>query len=380
MSEPQHKHRDATSLDALSQARPGAPGLRLQRAAMGASLAFVGVASAVLLWQFVRPIPHPAPGLEPVQPTIAAVDPPGVLTSAQSMADRRDTLAALADAGNIFAPDRKPWPTSATAAGDSEKNQTTTVILGGGASASQPPPERDDSGRLDLSQVILTPVTNKLPPALFREASAMRVEIIFGAVMPTPEQSQLGAVVRVGKIAQVVREGGTITTEGDGWFVFAIDPYSDRVIVSRDGYNVELRLHDAINAPLIAGVSTAQRPSPLLGVQAHRIAVANVTADQVRAELTAAGLAPWEIDTVLRLAQREDEPKKTDDIANVARKESASKTDGEARPAGSPPAVPTDIAALLKMMATGHAPGAPVKPAPPAPKPDAPKPDAPKSR
>jgi len=272
------------------------------------------------------------------QPTIAAApvasSAPLWIDRPAAVAARRQLLAALAEGGNVFAPDRKPWPLPRT-----EPEEAPAVTLG--AEPPPPPPVRDEGGRLALEAIPLTPISNKLPPALYNQARSMKLEVLFGQQRPSRDQPDLGAVVRVGGAAQLVREGGELTVEDGAWRVLAIDPGKSRLILSRDGYNVELAL------PRPTAVETAVAAAQPLGARAP--VVVERSLEQARSELRAAGLAEWEIEAALRLAQRLDAQAKQ---PAAGAKGQVAATPGSAPKVTAPPA----LAELLKLMATGQAP------------------------
>lgn len=369
MSQPRDASSDVAADDLRAALAPaGAPGLRLERWALVGSVGMLAIAAGALIWRIVAPLPAPARTLAPSVPPIIAAAPGAALPgAAASVEARRALLDALTGAGNVFAPDRRPWPEPAPAAREGGQGAAAITL---GAEPAEPPPVRDDRGGLDLSAIKLTPVSNQLPPALFKEASAMRLEVLFGAVASSVEQPSLGAAIRRGEAHGVYHEGDEIPGESDAWRLLAIDLDNERVILTRQGYNVELRLRSRGEAAVVAAApGSADSARTDAGGDARSApTVSRAAPEAVRAALQAAGLEDWEIEAVLRLAQR---PEARDAAKPVAQAPASSEGPGDgetASPAAKPPVVPGDIAALIRMMATGQAPTAAPKPAPQQPK------------
>ncbi|RMD66544.1 MAG: hypothetical protein D6824_00645 [Planctomycetota bacterium] len=323
-----------------------------------ARLAWLGAAAVLTaagggaLWALWAPLPGqlgPAsapPSGEEAQPIVAASpsmqDVDAVLFSEEghaTLARRQHLLNLLREGGNIFAANRQPWPEPAEQA---QEEQTPAVTLG--APPPPPPTLRDDDGRLSLESIPLTPISNKLPPALYQQVKAMKLEVLYGQESPSRSQPQLGAVVRVAGSPQLVHEGEEIAGENGAWRVLAIDMRNNRVILSRDGYNVALVMPGAASDAVAVAAQKLETPS-----RSRRPVVVKRSVDEARSELSAAGLAQWEIEAVLRLAQRLD-----DESAATAPTTQASPGQGTAAPAKV--AAPPALAELLKLMATGQAP------------------------
>lgn len=311
--------------------RVGGAGAALRAATVGAAFALLGA----VVWVSVaalRPMPEPEIAEPPAPATIAA---PALASATLESRDR--LLGALASAGNIFAPDRLPWPApkQEAASGDTAEaapDSSSPTAAATPASA----PVKIGGGAASAPAYDSIPVSAAPPPAIERDLKKLRlrgvyrdggsrVALITGA--GTPPNSARAQPRRVGE-----------TFGEESWTVVAIDDARPRVILSRAGVNVELAMRDLGDA--IARTSSrpaVAQPAP------PPVVVHTRTVEQARAELLAAGVDPALVEETLSLSA---------DIAIAGAPEPARAPTIESIPRAS-----EEMMELLKMMSAGS--GAP---------------------
>jgi len=281
----------------------------------------------------------------------APIDPPARTPAPWASSDsseRATALAMLTAAGNIFAPDRAPWPERALADAGVEAPEDPAAPADAppepvavAADPSQPP-------AYETIRVERTP-----PPAIDRELKQLHLRgVLRTGAGPAAVIQDAGDPATRGR-ALILRPGEPFRA-GD-WRVVAIDADQRRVILSRSGVNVELSLYD-----IPAGAAVVRRPpGPVAPLAPPGVVVRTRTPEQARADLIAAGLTEAEADEILRLAQ---ETGATGAVA-ASPEPAAPALEGA-------PAVSDDMRALLEMMAKGVNPksgGTKREPAPDAP-------------
>ena len=316
---------------------------RLARAGGGGSIAAwatgaAGVALAAgVVWIIVaavRPLPAPV---------IAAPKAPPIITTprglGQTLAQRDALLDRLASAGNTFAPDHQPWPVeTANANADASTDSATEKTPPAAPIARVTPPNINHTGAQASYDAI--PVAQAPPPAITRDLKNLRLRGVY--------KSARGPVALISDIkTQKNRKESHAHRIGETfgaaeWTVVAIDNTGQRVILSRAGVNVELRMYDL--GENVARV--AARPAPVRQPPKPAVVVYTRTPAQVRADLAAAGLSQADIDELMTLAQEAPIPAVA---ASPGRAPTASALHAA-------PQTPAAMADLLKMMSSGQKP------------------------
>lgn len=331
--------RADTGRSATSRLRPA--GRNTNRAVLWATrlscAALVG-AGAWMLLSLLRPLPTASapPPLSP--PTI-----PTPQTASMDLAAREALLSRLHNQGNIFAPDRQPWPLkdSATASSPGEI-ATAHPVASASAPSAKPAPKSTAPPRYEDIEIVEKP-----PVGIEKDLKDLRLRGVY--------RTEAGAVALIGTIRQknafqtFPRRIGDSFDDGN-WTVVAIDEVGMRVILSRIGVNVELKMFGPLEGS--AAVVKA-KPAVIPGRMPNpSVVVYTKTPEQLRAELMEAGFLQEEIAELVRLME-EAEP---DAPAAVAQSKSAP---ARGIPLDSTPPIQPELAELLRMMSSGVGPSSP---------------------
>jgi len=305
--------------------------------------------AAMWAWALWRPLPPPE--TEPVAspPRLDARTPRDA-----TLDERERVLASLNRSGNVFAPDRQPWEEEASTVADaqSKAEENGGAESGPGsdsdamedAVASAPAPEPGEA--IDIAQI---EIEEDPPPNLRKELENLLLRGVYA--------TDRGAAALIGhrrssnKLDSPAYRVGDLVGEGEAaWRVLAIDPVDGRVIVQREGVNLQLRLYPPVaGAPRAArrGRSAVQQP----------VFVQRSSPEVVRRRLAEEGLSEEAIDELLARAAAAPGETPSGETAPPAGPENAGGSQtAEALTEGLPEA-PPGFAELLKMMASGSAPG-----------------------
>ncbi len=309
--------------------RVGGGGAALRAATVGAALAFL----SAIVWVSVaalRPMPEP----EIAEPPAPATIPSPALAPA-TLESRDRLLGALASAGNIFAPDRLPWPAQKQeiASGDKAEAALESSALTAAASPASAPVKIGERAAVAYDSI---PVSAAPPPAIERDLKKLRLRGVY-----RDGESRVALITGAGTPPNSARAQPRRVGEAFGeesWTVVAIDDARPRVILSRAGVNVELAMREIGDAiARTSSLPTVAQPAP------PPVVVHTRTIEQARAELLAAGLDPALVEEALALSA---------DIAIADAAEPARVPSLDTIPGAS-----DEMMELLKMMSAGS--GAP---------------------
>ena len=317
------------SVDRISLAQAG----RGRAPSAWATIAAAAALASGAVWLGVAVV-RPMPATPTARAATSPERRPTPIAESPRAVERAALLARLDEMGNIFAPDRAPWPDSAIAdAADEPTHEVSDApvrppIAPATPTGSAGPPAYD---QIEVAQ---TP-----PPAVDREMKSLHLRGIFRTPRGAAAMIQDAADTTSRGRALLLRRGQSFRN-GD-WRVVAIDAEGKRVILSRAGVNVELSLYD-----IPAGAArVAQAQAPVVQPAPPSVVVQTRTPEQARADLLAAGISAADVDEILRLAQEAP--------ANPA---IAATPEPSAPVLKSAPGVSDDMRALLKMMAEGVSP------------------------
>ena len=275
--------------DRTDLTRAGGADAALRVATVAGALALLGATVWVSV-AALRPLPEPDIAEPPAPAAIAA---PAYSPATVETRDR--LLGSLADAGNIFAPDRMPWPapTNNIASSDAPDAASETSSP---TSATRPESVSAMTGAVSTAPAYDSiPVTAAPPTAIERDLKKLRLRGVYrDGSARVALITGAGATPNTNR-AYPRRVGETFGEES--WTVVAIDDTQPRVILSRAGVNVELAMRDLGDA--IAGGSSrpaAAQPAP------PAVVVHTRTIEQARADLLAAGLDPALVEDTLALS------------------------------------------------------------------------------
>lgn len=359
MSQPRSEHSRAErneTIERLPRARlapAGATGFDAARWVRWAAGIALALSAAWWLWSWRRPLP---------EPQVDKPDPPpsgqvAGLPETPSIQQRDRLLASLTERGNLFAPDRQLWEHERIAEaeeGNAESSEDATQKDGDDQASAD---EQDDDvataaprrgEQIDIDRLDITSKED-MTVAVRKKVEDLRLRGVYRSEQgPAALISDRKAKHR--SRSRIYRPGETFD-EGE-WRVLAIDTEGDRVILRQADVNVELRMHEPIDgATIVSSEAEASDDQPAPIVQ-------TASPEQVRRELTQAGVDEKEIDALLRLARGEsDEPQ----VAQSPDEKDSEKTRGDDRAALSDaesiPDAPEGFSELLKMMASGDGPG-----------------------
>lgn len=321
-------------------ARAGAAGASAPEWALRIGAAALVTGVAVASWSLLRPLPSPS-----IDPPSNVVDIPRDLIERAPLAERERLLAQIADAGNIFAPDREPWtravaqsPDDATADDDAPEEQESETAASAALSPAQLAAAATQTGRASEIPFEAIPVTEAPPAGIQKDLRDLRLRGVY--------RTSSGPVALIGNIRDENRNGAKPRRIGETfaeeeWTVLAIDDAGKRVILSRAGVNVQLAMYT-----LSAEAARVSTPTPAVAVPVTKpsVVVMTRTPDQLRRELAEAGVSPAEIEELLALAAKEQPP-------------AVAEAPADAPGTGAIPDAPEGLAELIKMMSTNSGPG-----------------------
>jgi len=284
----------------LSPANTGQADLYIwfSRAAFGLLL----VAVLAIIFNAIRPLPQPH--IDRI-PTVS--QPPTFDGATPSIQLRQQWLTALGS-DNLFAPDRKPWPIEIKhnpetdlahqESTDRDAQQTDQASI-------STPSNTDGSTQLAYDTI---PLAQQKTPALAREITKVALRGVYHS------DGQTVAMITTVKSNPRTRSDpyrvGDSFDDGH-WQVLAIDDQNYRVILSRDGKNIELTLYDTLLTPV--AVEPSAKPVPKQTEAAQSDAgqpsipvVTQQSRNQVRAVLGQAGFDQDQVNELLDLAQSAD--------------------------------------------------------------------------
>jgi len=306
----------------------GASRARAARAARVAGAVALGAGGVALLGAWLWPLPEPAaPGV--ATPGSAPASLPGE----ESIEARRDRLAALSSAGNVFAPDRAAWPSVDTedeavaqaedepdASGDDQASSASVADASGGAPA--------------LPEDI--PLTARPTAAASKSLDALALRGVL-AVGDRRIAMIQGGEPGDRKKTYVYREGDEFY--GETWRVLRVDASRDRVILEHLSHGDVLAL-EMYDASATAVASAAEDGAPK-GPE-----VASRTSLQARDDLREGGVPDEDVDELFELVramERGETPEVEDDAAAAEDEPSA-----DDRTKGLPPAMAQLLRSMLK--------------------------------
>ncbi len=297
---------------------------------LGAVLLLLASAG-VLAWSALRPLPALDETPSEKVPVV-----PALLPRSADVATRSGLIARLSE-NNIFAHQRKPWAATITAAPG-----TTGAQGAPGTAEGQPAGATAVAPEQSVPSDIKPAYDNLLLRAVYELKGKPAMLVAF---------------------AQGDEPGKTYThQEGDefidkvnaspAWKVVAIEPRNRRAVLSRGGRQVELRLYRNAPAPKTPPVSPlaagAQRPDPVIVRQ---------TRDEIIAQLHKSKLSEAEIAELMALVDASAPPGSDPSQVAAATAEAVKKALGDGKPGEGAP--PGGLEEVLKMMASGKAPGMP---------------------
>ncbi len=326
-----------STLPAARLRRAGVTGADASTWAMRAGAAALLFGVAVASWAMLRPLPSPK-----LDESTAVTRIPRNAAPLVSLADRESLLADVAGAGNIFAPDREPWrqavaqrpgTSSETDPEDTASSEDDPATVAANLAAANAKPGAATS----LTPFDAIPITESPPVAIQKDLKDLRLRGVY--------RTKSGPVALIGNVKDQNKNGAKPRRVGETfgeeeWAVLAIDDIGKRVILSRADLNVQLAMYTLAAE---AAQVTTQANGSAIPVLKPSVIVMSMTPEQLRRELTEAGVSPAEIEELLALAAQEDAP-----VVAAATEDAAPEAI---------PAAPDGLAELLKMMSTNSGPG-----------------------
>lgn len=272
----------------------------------------------------LRPLPSPQADEE-----LSIPDAPVARALSDALEHRQQRLAALAQAGNVFAPDRLAWKNGEASV------QNEEVVEEPQAPSATPPVAHG------AAQPVIT-LTERPTAAAKKSRDSLDLLGIFAS------GEKRFAMIRGGeadrrKDVELYREDDVFFA--DTWRVLRIVEESDYVILEHLGQGdiVALSMY-ATEIPSVAAAAPA----------ASGPAIATATAEEAGAQMLEAGIAESDVNEVLDLLgalERGEDITPTEEEAVAAAEKPAPDAQQEPRKPGAAPEMPPALAGLLRSMA-----------------------------